>query len=146
MYQFVYKCCWSAPIEIAGASFTLIFSLTTGIIKKLLSITRNKKKNHDKILVLAKSKLDSTEALISQALADIKISHEEFVTILREKDKYEKIKGNVKNVTEKLEEKTENTRLNSVNSRIEFKTMRLQTRYWLKIIKNFMRLIIFFCI
>ena len=96
--------------------------------------------------MLAKSKLDSTEALISQALADIKISHEEFVTILREKDKYEKIKGNVRNVTEKLEEKTENTRLNSVNSRIEFKTMRLQTRYWLKIIKNFMRLIIFFCI
>ena len=96
--------------------------------------------------MLAKSKLDSTEALISQALADIKISHEEFVTILREKDKYEKIKGNVKNVTEKLEEKTENTRLNSVNSRIEFKTMRLQTHYWLKIIKNFMRLIIFFCI
>ena len=96
--------------------------------------------------MLAKSKLDSTEALISQALADMKISHEEFVTILREKDKYEKIKGNVKNVTEKLEEKTENTRLNSVNSRIEFKTMRLQTRYWLKIIKNFMRLIIFFCI
>ena len=96
--------------------------------------------------MLAKSKLDSTEALISQALADIKISHEEFVTILREKDKYEKIKGNVKNVTEKLEEKTENTRLNSVNSRIEFKTMRLQTRYWLKIIKNFMRLIFFFCI
>ena len=34
-----------APVEIASASFTLIFSLTTGIIKKLLSITRNKKKN-----------------------------------------------------------------------------------------------------
>ena len=67
--------------------------------------------------MLAKSKLDSTEALISQALADMKISHEEFVTILREKDKYEKIKGSVKNVTEKLEEKTENMRLNSVNSR-----------------------------
>ena len=64
--------------------------------------------------MLAKSKLDSTEALISQALADMKISHEEFVTILREKDKYEKIKGSVKNVTEKLEE---NMRLNSVNSR-----------------------------
>ena len=64
--------------------------------------------------MLAKSKLDGTEALISQALADMKISHEEFVTILREKDKYEKIKGSVKNVTEKLEE---NMRLNSVNSR-----------------------------
>ena len=45
-----------APVGIASASFTLIFSLTTGIIKKLLSITRNKKKKHDKILMLAKIK------------------------------------------------------------------------------------------
>ena len=43
-----------APVGIASASFTLIFSLTTGIIKKLLSITRNKKKKHNKILMLAK--------------------------------------------------------------------------------------------
>ena len=43
-----------APVGIASASFTLIFSLTTGIVKKLLSITRNKKKKHDKILMLAK--------------------------------------------------------------------------------------------
>ena len=43
-----------ATIRIASASFTLFFSLTTGIIKKFLSITRNKKK-HDKILMLAKS-------------------------------------------------------------------------------------------
>ena len=54
-----------APVGIASASFTLIFSLTTGIIKKLLSITRNKKKKHDKILMLAKSKLNSIEALVS---------------------------------------------------------------------------------
>ena len=47
-----------APVGIASASFTLIFSLTTGIIKKLLSITRNKKKKHNKILMLAKSKLN----------------------------------------------------------------------------------------
>ena len=58
------------PVQIASASFTLIFSLTTGIVKKLLSITRNKKKKHDKILVLAKSKLKSSETLISQALID----------------------------------------------------------------------------
>ena len=44
-----------APVGIASASFTLIFSLTTGIVKKLLSITKNKKKKHDKILMLAKS-------------------------------------------------------------------------------------------
>ena len=43
------------PVGIASASFTLIFSLATGILKKLLIITRKKKKKHDKILILAKS-------------------------------------------------------------------------------------------
>ena len=81
-----------AAVGIASASFTLIFSLTTGIVKKLLSIARNKKKKHDKILMLAKSKLNSIETLISQALINMKISHEEFVTILKEKEKYEKMK------------------------------------------------------
>ena len=63
-----------APVGIASASFTLIFSLTTGIVKKLLNITRNKKKKHDQILMLAKSKLNSIETLISQALIDMDIS------------------------------------------------------------------------
>ena len=81
-----------APVGIASASFTLIFSLTTGIIKKLLSITRNKKKKHDKILMLAKSKLDSIETLVSQVLIDMEISHEEFNAIIREKRKHERIK------------------------------------------------------
>ena len=81
-----------APVGIAGASFTLIFSLITGIIKKLLSITRNKKKKHDNILMLAKSKLISIETLVSQALIDMEISHEEFITVLKEKGKYEKKK------------------------------------------------------
>ena len=57
-----------APVGIVSASFTLIFSLTTGIVKKLLNITRKKKKKHDKILMLAKSKLNSIETLVSQAL------------------------------------------------------------------------------
>ena len=85
-----------APVGIAGASFTLIFSLKTGIIKKLLNITRNKKKKHNKIVMLAKSKLNSIETLISQALIDMEISHEEFITILKEKDKYEKMKDNLR--------------------------------------------------
>ena len=92
-----------APVGIASASFTLIFSLTTGIVKKLLSITRNKKKKHDKILMLAKSKLNSIETLISQALIDMEISHEEFITILKEKDKYEKMKENLRSENEKQE-------------------------------------------
>ena len=64
-----------APVGIASASLTLCFSLTTGIVKKLLNIT-NKKKNHDKILMLAKSKLNSIETLVSQALIDMEISHD----------------------------------------------------------------------
>ena len=92
-----------APTGIAGASFTLIFSLTTRMIKKLLSITRNKKKKHDKILMLAKSKLNSIETLISQALIDMKISHEEFVAIFKEKDKYEKMKENGRSENENQE-------------------------------------------
>ena len=60
---------------IASASFTLIFSLTTRIVKKLLNITINKKKKHDQLLMLAKSKFNSIETLISQALTDLDISH-----------------------------------------------------------------------
>ena len=74
-----------APVGIASASLTLIFSLITGIVKKLLNITRNKKKKHDEILMLAKRKLNSIETLISHSLIDMHISHEEFVTILNEK-------------------------------------------------------------
>ena len=102
-----------APVGIACASFTLIFFLTTGIIKKLLSITRNKNKKHHKILTLAKIKLNSIETLVSQALIDMEISHGEFVAIFKEKDKYEKMKENVGNVSEKQE----NMRLNSVDLR-----------------------------
>ena len=102
-----------APVGIASASLILIFLVTTGIIKKLLSITRSKKKKHDKILMLAKSKLNSIETLVSQALIDMQISNEEFNVILKEKIFFEKIEENVKYVSEKQE----NMRLNSVNSK-----------------------------
>ena len=91
-----------APVGIASASFTLIFSVTTGITKKLLSTTRKKKKKkHEKILMVAKSKLNSIETLVSQPLIDIEISHEEFITILQDKDKYEKMKDNLRSENEK---------------------------------------------
>ena len=106
-----------APVGIASAGFTIVFSLATGIIKKLLKTTRNKKKKHDKILMLAKSKLNSIETLVSQALIDMKISHKEFIAILKEKDKYEKMKENVRDVSKKLEQKQENMRVDGVNSK-----------------------------
>ena len=63
--------------------------------------------------MLAKSKLNSIETLVSQALIDIEISHEEFISIFVEKDRYHKMKENVRNVNKRRD----NTRLNSVNSR-----------------------------
>ena len=82
-------------VGLISASFTLIFSLTTRIIKKLLNMTINKKKKHDQLLMLAESKFNSIETLISQALGDLDISHEEFIMILKEKDRYEKMKYNL---------------------------------------------------
>ena len=104
-----------APVGIASASFTLIFSLTTGIVKKLLNITRKKKKKHDKILMLAESKLNSIDKLISQALIDMDISHKDFFVILKEKDRYEMMKNNFKN---KNGESYEIMQFNSVRSKI----------------------------
>ena len=66
-----------------------------------MNIRRKKKKKHDKVLMLVKSKLNSIETLISQASIDMEISHEEFITILNEKDKYEKIKNNLISKNEK---------------------------------------------
>ena len=64
--------------------------------------------------MLAKSKLNSIEVLVSQALIDMEISHEEFVRILNEKDKYEKMKDNLRSENEKCEI----MRLSSVKSKI----------------------------
>ena len=63
--------------------------------------------------MLAKSKLDSIETLVCQALIDMEISHQEFNAIIRKKEKYERMKENVKNFSEKRE----NMILNSINSR-----------------------------
>ena len=64
--------------------------------------------------MLDKSTLNSTEILISQASIDIDIIHEEFITILKEKEKYEKMKDNLRSENE---ESFEIMRLNSVKSK-----------------------------
>ena len=68
-----------------------------------MSTTRNKKKKHDQILLLAKNKLSSIENLVSQALIDMEIIHEEYIAVLKEKDKYEKMKENLRSEHEKQE-------------------------------------------
>ena len=105
------------PAGLASASFTLIFSLTTGIIKKLLKVIRKKKK-YNKNVMVAKSKLNCIETLMSQALIDLDRSHEEFKTIVNEKEKYEEMKESVRNIksSDKLSKISRDIRENSRNA------------------------------
>ena len=85
------------PVGIAGASLTLVFTACTEVVKKLLR--RKKKKKHDKIISLANTKLNVIETLLSGALSDSDISHEELAKITDEKIKYQNMKENVENLT-----------------------------------------------
>ena len=73
------------PVGITGPSLTLIFTIGTGISKSLLKVTKKRKKKHNKIIALAKTKLNTIDTLLSSALNDSKISHEEFTNIITEK-------------------------------------------------------------
>ena len=88
------------PVGIAGSSLTLIFTIGTGIRKSLLKVTKKRKKKHNKIIALAKSKLNTIETILSSALNDSKISHEEFSNIITEKNIYENIKESIKDTAE----------------------------------------------
>ena len=84
---------------ITGASLTLVFTIGTGISKSLLKLTKKRKKEHNKIIVLAKNKLNTIDTLLSSALNDSEISHEEFSNIITEANIYENIKENIKELT-----------------------------------------------
>ena len=88
------------PVGIAGASLTLIFTISTGVNKSLLRVTKKRKKKHNKIIALAKSKLNTIDTLLSSALNDSKISHEEFTNIITEKNTYENMKENIRDTKE----------------------------------------------
>ena len=77
-----------APAGIIGASCGFTFSITSGFVKKFLKTIRNKKKKHNKIVMLARSKLNSIESKTSKALMDNEISHKDFETIINEERQY----------------------------------------------------------
>ena len=85
-----------APVGITSGSFSLAFSICTGIVKKLLKTTRSKKKKHNKIVMLARSKLNSIESKISEALINNEISHEDFMTIINEERNYRELKERIR--------------------------------------------------
>ena len=75
--------------------------VSTGINKSLLKVTKKRKKKHNEIIALAKSNLNTIDTLLSSALNDSKISHEEFSNIITEKNTYENMKENIKDIKEK---------------------------------------------
>ena len=93
------------PVGIAGSSLTLIFTIGMGINISLLQITKTRKKKYNIIIALAKRRLNMIDTLLSSALNDSKISHEEFTNIVAEKNIYENIKENIKepNSLERME-------------------------------------------
>ena len=90
------------PAGITGASLTLVFAIGTGISKSLLKLTKKRKKKYNKIIVLAKNKLNMIDTLLSSALNDFEISHEEFTNVINEANFYENIKENIKELTIEL--------------------------------------------
>ena len=70
--------------------------ISIGIIKKLLQTTRNKKKKHNKIVTLARSKLNSIEIKISEALTNNETSHEDFMTVINEEKKCRELKESIR--------------------------------------------------
>ena len=85
-----------AGVPVGMMSVSLAFSITTGIVKKLLKTTRNKKKKHNKIVMLARSKWNSVESKISEPLINNEISHEDFITIINEEKKYQELKESLR--------------------------------------------------
>ena len=85
-----------APAGIIGASCGFTFSITSGFVKKFLKTIRNKKKKHNKIVMLARSKLNSIESKISEALINNERSHEDFMTIINKEEKCRELKESMK--------------------------------------------------
>ena len=83
------------PIGITSASLSLPFSLCAGFVEKLLKATRNKKKKHNKIVMLARSKLNSIESKVSEALINNQINHEDFITIINKERNYRELKESI---------------------------------------------------
>ena len=105
----------AAPVGITSARFNLAFSIFTRIMKKLLKETKKKKKKHNKIVMLARSKLNSIESKISEALINNEISHEDFITIINEERKYRELKESIRMINSQRSDTEKNIWLMKVN-------------------------------
>ena len=84
------------PVGIESASISLTFSLSTGLVKKMLKTTRNENKKYNQIVMLARSNLNSIERKISEALLNNEICHEDFMVIINEERNYRELKESIR--------------------------------------------------
>ena len=80
----------------------------------MLKVTKKRKKKHNKIIVLAKNKLNTIDTLLSCALNDSEISHDEFAKIITETNIYENIKENIKELTTESSKEEKSTTLSKI--------------------------------
>ena len=85
-----------APAGIIGADCGFTFLITSGFVKTFLKPIKNTKKKHNKIVMLARSKLNSIESKISEALVNNELSHEDFMAILNEEKKYRELEESIR--------------------------------------------------
>ena len=93
-----FSCLISIPIGITSSAIGLKICAITAGIKKYNSIIKKKKNNHEKIVLLAESKLNSIEVLISKALITSVITRDEFVLMNNARKEYNNVKEKIKNV------------------------------------------------
>ena len=84
------------PVRKVSAIFSLAFSISAEVMKKLLKTTRNKKKKHKKVVMWARSKLNNIEKKISEALINNEINHEGFKAIINEEKSYRELKEGIR--------------------------------------------------
>ena len=90
------------PASIALASVSLILSLTTAITRKTNKIYDAKSKKHDKIAILAQTKLDSIHDDVSKAITDGHVDSIEFQRIIQEKQRYLLLKQEIRHKTKRV--------------------------------------------
>ena len=89
-------------LGLISSILSLLFCLSSGVVKKLQQETKSRRKKHNKLLYLAKNKLDCVEVLVSKSVMDGIIDHNEFLAIMKEKKDYEnqKIEGDKSKLSE----------------------------------------------
>ena len=97
-----------ALVGITSASFSLAFSISTGIVRKLLKTIRNKKKKDNNVVMLAKKKLNGIESKIFETLINNEISHEDFITIINEERNYQELRESIRMMNSKRSDTEKN--------------------------------------